>query len=1376
MTAPFTPGAEFKLGRGVLEVTSNTKNLRADLRRGITTATKGEKIVLPVELDRDLHRELQASLKKATAGFDKIELGADASEADKEIEKLRGELAALSDKKIGVDIDPAEAIGEITRIRRELDRLALQSPTVKVRADTATAVTKLAALELQIARINDARIEPKIDRKIGSIAANDFAQSFSKDVSTALSRFDLATPISGQVIAAIGAVAALAPVAAAGALALGSSLGLAAASSAAALPAFLGAGAGIGGLVLAFSRVKTALKDYADTSGMTAEQAKKANEKFNASLSKLTPAGREFVKTLVGMRSELKTFQSSAEQTILPSFTRALNDVRTLLPDLNQYMQQFGFWTGVAVEDMGAFAQSPVFRGQLKTIMGENVEAAKMFSLGLSPVPGILTSIAEAASPLVPRFATAFESGMRMLDVWIETRRESGQLADFFTRAGDEASKWGQIVGNTVVGVARLFGYASGEGQNLSSSLLDITQRFREWSGTESARNGVISTFEYMRSIDYQRILAVASAVGVLSVALKGFGLAQGVAGIASSLASLGPVGLVIGVVALAVTGLAAAFGYLYVRSEPIRDSVNGIVSAVRDNLSPVFDRFRLLLSDRVAPAVTSLLSGALGELKNFLVSDLLPAVREAYDRYLPSLESAFDKIVGAVRDNKEELRTLLGWGEQLLGWVVKGIPRFASFAGVLVDLVAGAVSTVTDSIGIAVDTVDAIGDAFSWVGDKIKKAWSATSNFFKAAGGEVSDAARGVGDAFSWIGDKVSGVWGTVTGFVSDVFGGVINTARDVRDTVTGVFDTVYDKIVGVLSSVWGFVSPIFSAIGGVAMAGVDIVKQIFTGLFDWVDQVTGGRITGLINTVSAGIDSIGNFISSAAGTVSATWSAFWDGVWMKASWAWSTISDIVSFGVNSVRLFVSDATNAVSEIWNSAMNWVSSKAGEVWDWVAGKTSSALNSVRGTVRDVSDGVKMTFSAMWDVLRAGWNAGWDWLTSKANSAVIGIKSTATGIRDGFVSAINSIPRGIVGGLNAMVDVVNGAIGTVNKILPDRFDLPAVGHISVPAGYAGGGRIVGAGTGTSDDVPIMASNGEFVLRARAVSALQGAYGAGFLDFLNAYDVSGDPGAVSLRPRRYADGGLISTTQNFIRSTVTNPYVFGAVGPGAYDCSGLAGEVWARLTGHPSFNRYFTTENVANGFGFQPGHGTFTVGVSPTHMVGNLGGLGFEAKGSSYGILVGPGARSVDSMPRQYYLPSMGDQFYGDGGGLFSELVGKAIDRALNPVRDRLPRPGGLETPLIHGLFEQIVSGVKAIKFDQGGPLDPGLTLSLNRTGRTEQVLNPQEIADLKSGARSGGVTYRFEQGSITLDASKIGDIADLVDMVGNLVSSARRFGG
>ncbi|MGB3872106.1 MAG: phage tail length tape measure family protein [Stenotrophomonas sp.] len=71
----------------------------------------------------------------------------------------------------------------------------------------------------------------------------------------------------------------------------------------------------------------------------------------------------------------------------------------------------------------------------------------------------------------------------------------------------------------------------------------------------------------------------------------------------------------------------------------------------------------------------------------------------------------------------------------------------------------------------------------------------------------------------------------------------------------------------------------------------------------------------------------------------------------------------------------------------------------------------------------------------------------------------------------------------------------------------------------PAGYAGGGRITGPGTGTSDDVPLWGSAGEFMVRYAAASQ-PGGYA--FLEDFN------QRGMAALEDwRGYAEGGVITS---------------------------------------------------------------------------------------------------------------------------------------------------------------------------------------------------------------------------------------------------------
>lgn len=68
----------------------------------------------------------------------------------------------------------------------------------------------------------------------------------------------------------------------------------------------------------------------------------------------------------------------------------------------------------------------------------------------------------------------------------------------------------------------------------------------------------------------------------------------------------------------------------------------------------------------------------------------------------------------------------------------------------------------------------------------------------------------------------------------------------------------------------------------------------------------------------------------------------------------------------------------------------------------------------------------------------------------------------------------------------------------------------------PTGYATGGYISGPGTGTSDSIPALLSNGEYVIRAAAVKKL----GKGYLDWINR----------GLHVPRFADGGLVGAVSS------------------------------------------------------------------------------------------------------------------------------------------------------------------------------------------------------------------------------------------------------
>lgn len=227
-------------------------------------------------------------------------------------------------------------------------------------------------------------------------------------------------------------------------------------------------------------------------------------------------------------------------------------------------------------------------------------------------------------------------------------------------------------------------------------------------------------------------------------------------------------------------------------------------------------------------------------------------------------------------------------------------------------------------------------------------------------------------------------------------------------------------------------------------------------------------------------------------------------------------------------------------------------------------------------------------------------------------------------------------------------------------LNDQFALGKPLTMPVPK-FATGGLIRGPGTGKSDDIPIMASDHEFMVNSATTKRV--------LPFLKALN-DNQPEALQAagignRMPGYATGGLIEASR-VANQAIGKPYVWGATGPNSFDCSGLWGAIVNAAVGAPVYgNRRFTTSSFGSGGagGLIPGASSaLTVGVQTGHMAGTLSGGAFEATPPR---VLGPGAaKGAMAFPRQYSLPQVGGQFVpegpGGGGGFFDP--GPMVDQA------------------------------------------------------------------------------------------------------------------
>lgn len=168
-------------------------------------------------------RALKTRLEAAFRSLPKINIDADTSQADADLQALRVRMETLANKRIGIDIEASAAKAEIKLIEAELTRLGARHPNVQVRADTAAALTQLAAVRGAIAAVDGKRIN--INTNVSTAQAT--AALFQLTVALGAVGAIPALPI---VAAGIGAITSAAVAAAAGVGAL----------AAVAIPAFIG--------------------------------------------------------------------------------------------------------------------------------------------------------------------------------------------------------------------------------------------------------------------------------------------------------------------------------------------------------------------------------------------------------------------------------------------------------------------------------------------------------------------------------------------------------------------------------------------------------------------------------------------------------------------------------------------------------------------------------------------------------------------------------------------------------------------------------------------------------------------------------------------------------------------------------------------------------------------------------------------------------------------------------------------------------------------------------------------------------------------------------------------------------------------------------
>lgn len=403
-----------------------------------------------------------------------------------------------------------------------------------------------------------------------------------------------------------------------------------------------------------------------------------------------------------------------------------------------------------------------------------------------------------------------------------------------------------------------------------------------------------------------------------------------------------------------------------------------------------------------------------------------------------------------------------------------------------------------------------------------------------------ISDIAIGIGNAFKEVGKVLADVvnfvidnWGTIEPILK-VVGGIAGTILGINVALKA-----YHKIQGAINSVVGIFS---KTIGGVSN-GISKVTQVFEkSPIGGAAEKVGEIFKKLGETIKTAITSIGEILNSAVTAVMEPIKTLFKGLGEAIAGFFTALADpaiaigaamfaVAAASIAAAIFLVGNAVGAIMPVLTDLFNNIIMPIAQfiadtvlslidalteavvtltqnalipLGEFLVGSFVTIITTVADTITNLTNNALIPLidtlsGAFTDVINSIGNL----LTGVIKAALEGVADIVRAVGEGFEhmgNAIKAALEGVQGVLQVFADLIRSIAEAAVAIVA-----LATGHsINYGAGYAHlfakGGKVEGPGTSTSDSIPAMLSDGEYVIQASAAKAI----GYDNLDRLNEAD--------------------------------------------------------------------------------------------------------------------------------------------------------------------------------------------------------------------------------------------------------------------------------
>jgi phage-related protein len=819
--------------------------------------------------------------------------------------------------------------------------------------------------------------------------------------------------------------------------------------------------------------------------------------------------------------------------------------------------------------------------------------------------------------------------------------------------------------------------------------------------------------------------------------------------------------------------------------------------------------------------AVWKAIKGAVEAVVNWFTGTFVPWVQMLAASFMQAWTTVKDFFVGlwnGIRDFFVGIWTgISDWATALWNSLVSAFTTVWNYvSGVwnaIWKVVAYFFTEAWNGIKAVADVIwGAISAAFTLVWNAVSAAWEAiwtvVSTVFKFYWDIISGAAKAI--------------WGVISSFFTTAWDALSRAWDAIWNVISTVFSTVWNVIKTVATTVWNAISTFFTAawqaLSAAWSAIWNVISSVFSTVWNAIKAVAVAVWNAISDFFSGAFNAFGNFFSGVWDGIKNVFSTVWNAIKTVASTVWNSIVDFFRTAFTNFTSFFTGVWNGIKQAFSDAFGGIKDIAQRIWDDVKGIFSGAINLVIKVPNWIIDKINDIFGTHISRIQD---------FHFANGGNVDQPGFANG--GGLAGRISGI-----GGQRG--DRVPAMLSPEEHVWSAREVRGAGGHQGIRklreaarkgvlSGFADGGLV------KRKEIPAF-TPGAYIIPeeiAKRAAPFLGALRAGQPEAMQA--TGGRYAKIAVKGRRFfGDGGfarlaLGGTTDQALkiaRSMAGTPYVWGGVSASGADCSGFQSIITNALLGQTNpYHRVGTTASFPWG-GFTRGAGTpntgYTVGNTYNafnsgvgHMAGTLAGHNVES-GSGHGPMVdgsalganaslftmqgflegagGPGKDDIDwgavfdGMAGWIKKDAHGlvDTFVSGVAPMFADMAHGQIDSAWSGVRDYV-------ISVIKEIEEMVAKAVDFFKnalssitfglFDNGGWLQPGLTVAMNKTGKPEMVMSDpvtmfdRMITRAQQAPGSGGGGGTIEAGAITLSVTVQGN-ADTVT-VRQLEATLNQFG-